>query len=282
MQIFGDIIVQTIVVDMVSSFVMTVSQLEIEARNNDLFHGTGNSWLNVSGQMSCIWAVVFAGVTNVNFWSVPIQALYRYILIVRRKRIRFWYAASVYAIVSIMTLFCGLPTLFITTPIYNTPDSQKLQTMAFWQTYDVQKFCIIPAVYLSGMSHGSCIPDAFDDSVSRIACMSFNGASSGCALLGLEDPTPMRDRRQNLCVSVRGPDYPPKPSSFYEMPKQLLSYHLARLSARIRAMHCGSKHVLRHEYPSSTLVGNSQYSPFSHFVSCCSPARADDHPLPGW
>uniref|UniRef100_A0A7E4VJJ1 Serpentine receptor class gamma n=1 Tax=Panagrellus redivivus TaxID=6233 RepID=A0A7E4VJJ1_PANRE len=81
MKVFANLIIQATIVDMVSSVVMFFMQLIVEAKDGIVFTGSGNPWLPLSGQWRCMPVMIFPVTNNMSFWSVPIQALYRYLVI---------------------------------------------------------------------------------------------------------------------------------------------------------------------------------------------------------
>uniref|UniRef100_A0A7E4V6V1 Glycosyltransferase family 92 protein n=1 Tax=Panagrellus redivivus TaxID=6233 RepID=A0A7E4V6V1_PANRE len=78
---FASVIIQTVIVDMVTSVVVTFSQLRLEAVNGDIFEAPGSS---LNNHVFCLHSMLYGGITNINFWSIPIQAIYRYIVIVNK------------------------------------------------------------------------------------------------------------------------------------------------------------------------------------------------------
>uniref|UniRef100_A0A7E4VYZ8 Innexin n=1 Tax=Panagrellus redivivus TaxID=6233 RepID=A0A7E4VYZ8_PANRE len=120
MQKFGAIVTQTIVVDMICSVFTTIGQLRPESHDGILYAGTGNRWLELPGQWRCLVPLYYGGINNVNFWSVPIQAVYR------KKNVPFWYPSAIYSSVGASSFFWGLMIHFESVPIEGTKAQAKL------------------------------------------------------------------------------------------------------------------------------------------------------------
>uniref|UniRef100_A0A7E4VZJ3 G_PROTEIN_RECEP_F1_2 domain-containing protein n=1 Tax=Panagrellus redivivus TaxID=6233 RepID=A0A7E4VZJ3_PANRE len=148
MKVFSSIIFQTILVDIVSSAILTTGQLQMEAAAGYVFMATGNSFINLPGRWRC-WHDISYGVTvMVNFWSIPIQAIYRYITVVQKRQVPPYYPAMIYLTVAVYaTLFATLYALQMT-PIELSQSKEVIQLLPFWATKDVHKFCVIPMISL--------------------------------------------------------------------------------------------------------------------------------------
>uniref|UniRef100_A0A7E4VP66 G_PROTEIN_RECEP_F1_2 domain-containing protein n=1 Tax=Panagrellus redivivus TaxID=6233 RepID=A0A7E4VP66_PANRE len=139
---FASVIMQTVIVDMITSAVVTFSQLHIEAANGDIFEAPGCS---LNNYVFCMHSMIFGGITNINFWSIPIQAIYRYIVIVKKKQIPFWYATVLYSIITIDSIVCGMPLSLRTRFISGTPEEAKVSSLPFWKERDTSRFCLFVA-----------------------------------------------------------------------------------------------------------------------------------------
>uniref|UniRef100_A0A7E4WDR1 G_PROTEIN_RECEP_F1_2 domain-containing protein n=1 Tax=Panagrellus redivivus TaxID=6233 RepID=A0A7E4WDR1_PANRE len=155
MKVFGNVIIQTVFIDMAASAFMTLFQLTEEVNNGIIFLGSGNSWLPLSGQWRCLPVMVFGVVNNVSFWSVPIQAIYRYIIIVRKKQISQWYPLIIFLTVGLFISAVTFPAVLVAT--VDSPSLEKLQSMGFWKGENTRVLCSLDVVswpvfvYLTGM-----------------------------------------------------------------------------------------------------------------------------------
>uniref|UniRef100_A0A7E4V9E0 G_PROTEIN_RECEP_F1_2 domain-containing protein n=1 Tax=Panagrellus redivivus TaxID=6233 RepID=A0A7E4V9E0_PANRE len=140
---------------MVASGVMTLAQLTVEAKDGIVFLGSGNPCFPLQGQWRCSPVMIFGIVNNVGFWSVPIQAMFRYIIIVKKRQISPWFPLIVYATVGLFISSVTFPAAFLATT--NSPTLPKLQSMEFWKTEDIHELCTIDILswpvftYLAGM-----------------------------------------------------------------------------------------------------------------------------------
>uniref|UniRef100_A0A7E4VAM6 G_PROTEIN_RECEP_F1_2 domain-containing protein n=1 Tax=Panagrellus redivivus TaxID=6233 RepID=A0A7E4VAM6_PANRE len=134
---------------MVASGVMTLAQLTVEAKDGIVFLGSGNPCFPLQGQWRCSPVMIFGIVNNVGFWSVPIQAMFRYIIIVKKRQISPWFPLIVYATVGLFISSVTFPAAFLATT--NSPTLPKLQSMEFWKTEDIHELCTIDIVaFLAG------------------------------------------------------------------------------------------------------------------------------------
>uniref|UniRef100_A0A7E4ZYT2 G_PROTEIN_RECEP_F1_2 domain-containing protein n=1 Tax=Panagrellus redivivus TaxID=6233 RepID=A0A7E4ZYT2_PANRE len=141
MKLFGNLVIQSIIIDMVSSILMTVVQLTVESKDGVVFHGSGDPWLPLPGQWRCSPVMIFAIANNVGFWSVPIQAMYRYVIIVRKRQISPWFSLIIYTSVLLFISSITFPGAFLSET--NSNKLQKLQTMKFWHGEDTNTLCAI-------------------------------------------------------------------------------------------------------------------------------------------
>uniref|UniRef100_A0A7E4VQA6 G_PROTEIN_RECEP_F1_2 domain-containing protein n=1 Tax=Panagrellus redivivus TaxID=6233 RepID=A0A7E4VQA6_PANRE len=142
MRAFANIIIQTVIVDMITSGVVTFSQIRIESANGDIFEAPGSS---LNKYVYCAHSMIFGGITNINFWSIPIQAIYRYIIIVKKKKVTFWYPTMMFAIVTLDSIVCGMPLTISTRFIGGTPEEAKVKNLPFWKDRDTSNFCLFVA-----------------------------------------------------------------------------------------------------------------------------------------
>uniref|UniRef100_A0A7E4WCY0 G_PROTEIN_RECEP_F1_2 domain-containing protein n=1 Tax=Panagrellus redivivus TaxID=6233 RepID=A0A7E4WCY0_PANRE len=141
MKPFSNLIIQTIVVDMTASVFMTLFQLVSEVNDGIVFHGSGNPWLPWPGQWRCSPITVFAIVNNVSFWSVPIQAMYRYIVIVRKRQISQWFPLIIFLTVALFISGVTFPAAFLANTSSTSLD--RLQLMGFWKGEDTGVLCTL-------------------------------------------------------------------------------------------------------------------------------------------
>uniref|UniRef100_A0A7E4V9B4 G_PROTEIN_RECEP_F1_2 domain-containing protein n=1 Tax=Panagrellus redivivus TaxID=6233 RepID=A0A7E4V9B4_PANRE len=156
MKMFGDLIIQSIIIDIVASVLLTMVQLTVESKDGIVFFGSQNPWLPLPGKWQCSPVSIFAVAFNVSFTSVPLQAMYRYVIIVRKHKVPSWCPLLVYAAVALFiagTTF-SLPFLADT----NSHQLQKLQSMEFWRGENTQVLCAVnifswPVIlYLMGLT----------------------------------------------------------------------------------------------------------------------------------
>uniref|UniRef100_A0A7E4VH67 G_PROTEIN_RECEP_F1_2 domain-containing protein n=1 Tax=Panagrellus redivivus TaxID=6233 RepID=A0A7E4VH67_PANRE len=156
MKVFANLIIQATVVDLVTSIVIMFMQLTVEAKAGIVFTGSGNPWLPLPGQWRCSPIMIFAVFMNMSFWSIPIQALYRYLVIVRKHKVSLWFPALLYAFVGVFIAAITFPTAFLSET--NSPQLQGIRSMKFWRTEDTHALCTISILtwpvllYLGGMS----------------------------------------------------------------------------------------------------------------------------------
>uniref|UniRef100_A0A7E4VHH6 G_PROTEIN_RECEP_F1_2 domain-containing protein n=1 Tax=Panagrellus redivivus TaxID=6233 RepID=A0A7E4VHH6_PANRE len=144
MKVFNNLIIQTIVVDMLSSLAMTTVQLTVESRSGVIFHGSGNPWLTLSGLWRCSPITIVSIANNVTFWSVPIQAFYRYIVIVRKLKVPPWCPVVVYGTVGLFIAIVTSPAAFMSE--IDSPLLSKMQEMGLWRGTDTHALCVIDIV----------------------------------------------------------------------------------------------------------------------------------------
>uniref|UniRef100_A0A7E4UT73 G_PROTEIN_RECEP_F1_2 domain-containing protein n=1 Tax=Panagrellus redivivus TaxID=6233 RepID=A0A7E4UT73_PANRE len=100
-------------------------------------------WLNLEGFFQCSYLLISAGICNVSFWSLPIQAIYRYISVARNCNVPSYFPTLLYMAITTLALTTGLPYYLYLTPIKGTFLQTTLDKMPFWANQDTNKFCAI-------------------------------------------------------------------------------------------------------------------------------------------
>uniref|UniRef100_A0A7E4VZB6 G-protein coupled receptors family 1 profile domain-containing protein n=1 Tax=Panagrellus redivivus TaxID=6233 RepID=A0A7E4VZB6_PANRE len=141
MRLFCTILIQTCIIDILNAILTTTMNLQFDVTDGYIFMTTGNDWLNLPQPWQCSYLVLAAVVCNVSFWSLPIQAIYRYLTVVRDVKVKVYFPMLLYLTTFVFAMAAGARYYLDFEPIKGTFMQPLINKMPFWVNHDTNKFC---------------------------------------------------------------------------------------------------------------------------------------------
>uniref|UniRef100_A0A7E4V7V0 Serpentine receptor class gamma n=1 Tax=Panagrellus redivivus TaxID=6233 RepID=A0A7E4V7V0_PANRE len=141
MRLFCTILIQTSAIDLLNAVLTTAMNMHFDVTNGYIFMSTGNDWLNLPQPFQCSYLVFSAVVCNVSFWSLPIQAIYRYLTVVKDVKVKVYFPMLLYLTTFVVAMAAGARYYLDFEPIKGTFMKSMIEKMPFWINRNTNKFC---------------------------------------------------------------------------------------------------------------------------------------------
>uniref|UniRef100_A0A7E4VVA5 G_PROTEIN_RECEP_F1_2 domain-containing protein n=1 Tax=Panagrellus redivivus TaxID=6233 RepID=A0A7E4VVA5_PANRE len=146
MRPFAKILLTAVATDILTSIGFTFLQLQMESVHGVVFARGGRFWFGSNMNLKCS-GVAFAGViANLFYWSAPLQSLYRYFVVCRKKVISVYATIAIQCIVVLISGTVGIFYYREYRPLSESPEKlQMLMNLTVWSDEpDVKEnFCYL-------------------------------------------------------------------------------------------------------------------------------------------